>query len=33
MNFEFSEDQKAFEKEVVAFCDERDEIDIFDVTR
>jgi alkylation response protein AidB-like acyl-CoA dehydrogenase len=33
MNFEFSEEQKAFEKEVVAFCDERDEIDIFDVTR
>lgn len=33
MNFEFSEEQKAFEKEVIAFCDEHDEIDIFDVTR
>ena len=33
MNFEFSEEQKAFEKEVIAFCDEHDDIDIFDVTR
>jgi len=33
MDFEFSEDQQAFKKEVVAFCDEHDDIDIFDVTR
>jgi len=33
MDFEFSDEQQAFKKEVVAFCDERDDIDIFDVTR
>lgn len=33
MDFEFSEEQQAFAKEVVAFCDEHDDIDIFDVTR
>jgi alkylation response protein AidB-like acyl-CoA dehydrogenase len=33
MDFEFSPEQQAFAKEVVAFCDEHDEIDIFDVTR
>lgn len=33
MDFEFSEDQQAFNKEVIAFCDDHDTIDIFDVTR
>jgi 3-oxocholest-4-en-26-oyl-CoA dehydrogenase alpha subunit len=33
MDFEFSEEQQAFAKEVIAFCDEHDTIDIFDVTR
>ena len=33
MDFEFSEEQQAFAKEVVAFCDEHDDIEIFDVTR
>ena len=33
MDFEFSDEQQAFAKEVVAFCDERDDIEIFDVTR
>jgi len=33
MDFEFSPDQQAFSKEVKAFCDEHDTIDIFDVTR
>lgn len=33
MDFEFSEEQQAYAKEVVAFCDEHDTIDIFDVTR
>lgn len=33
MDFEFSEEQQAFQKEVIAFCDEHDDIDIFDVTR
>ena len=33
MDFEFSEEQQAFAKEVIAFCDEHDDIDIFDVTR
>jgi alkylation response protein AidB-like acyl-CoA dehydrogenase len=33
MDFEFSEEQQAFKKEVIAFCDEHDDIDIFDVTR
>ena len=33
MDFEFSEEQQAFAKEVEAFCDAHDDIDIFDVTR
>lgn len=33
MDFEFSPEQQAFAKEVAAFCDEHDDIDIFDVTR
>ena len=33
MDFEFSEEQKTFHKDVIAFCDENDDIDIFDVTR
>ena len=33
MDFEFSEDQQAFNKEVIAFCDDHDTIEIFDVTR
>ncbi len=33
MDFEFSPEQQAFNAEVIAFCDERDDIDIFDVTR
>src|SRR3954471_5975272 len=33
MDFEFSEEQQAYKREVVAFCDEHDDIDIFDVTR
>ena len=33
MDFEFSDEQQAFAKEVVAFCDDHDDIDIFDVTR
>ncbi|MEX0768564.1 MAG: acyl-CoA dehydrogenase family protein [Microthrixaceae bacterium] len=33
MDFEYSEDQQAFNKEVIAFCDEHDTIEIFDVTR
>ena len=33
MNFEFSEEQLAFEKEVNAFLDEHDDPDVFDVTR
>ena len=33
MDFEFSEEQQAFAKEVKAFCDEHDDPDIFDVTR
>jgi 3-oxocholest-4-en-26-oyl-CoA dehydrogenase alpha subunit len=33
MDFEFSPEQQAFRDEVVAFCDEHDDIDIFDVTR
>ena len=33
MDFEFSEDQQAFNKEVISFCDDHDTIDIFDVTR
>lgn len=33
MDFEFSEEQKAFREEVIAFCDANDDIDIFDVTR
>jgi len=33
MDFEFSDEQQAFAKEVVAFCDEHDDIEIFDVTR
>ncbi len=33
MDFEFSPEQQAFAKEVVAFCDEHDDIDVFDVTR
>ena len=33
MDFEFSEEQKAFAQEVIDFCDAHDDIDIFDVTR
>ncbi|MGB3412698.1 MAG: acyl-CoA dehydrogenase family protein [Microthrixaceae bacterium] len=33
MDFEFSPEQQAFRDEVIAFCDEHDDIDIFDVTR
>ena len=33
MDFEFSEEQQAFAKEVEAFLDDHDDIDIFDVTR
>ena len=33
MDFEFSEEQKAFAREVIEFCDAHDDIDIFDVTR
>ena len=33
MDFEYSEDQQAFNKEVIAFCDDHDTIEIFDVTR
>ena len=33
MDFEFSEEQKAFEREVVAFLDANDDPDVFDVTR
>lgn len=33
MDFEFSPEQQDFSREVVTFCDERDNIDIFDVTR
>jgi 3-oxocholest-4-en-26-oyl-CoA dehydrogenase alpha subunit len=33
MDFEFSPEQQAFREEVVAFCDEHDDPDIFDVTR
>jgi len=33
MDFEFSPEQQAFSKEVIAFCDDHDDIDIFDVTR
>ncbi len=33
MDFEFSPEQQDFSREVVTFCDERDDIDIFDVTR
>lgn len=33
MDFEYSEDQQAFNKEVIAFCDDHDSIEIFDVTR
>ena len=33
MDFEFSPEQQAFAKEVVAFCDDHDDIEIFDVTR
>ncbi len=33
MDFEFSDEQKAFEKEVVAFLDANDDPDVFDVTR
>ena len=33
MDFEFSPEQQAFAKEVIAFCDDHDDIDIFDVTR
>lgn len=33
MDFEFSAEHKAFQEEVRAFCDEHDDIDIFDVTR
>ena len=33
MDFEFSDEQLAYKAEVIAFCDEHDDIDIFDVTR
>ena len=33
MDFEFSDEQKAFEKEVIAFLDANDDPDVFDVTR
>jgi alkylation response protein AidB-like acyl-CoA dehydrogenase len=33
MEFEFSPEQQAFREEVIAFCDEHDDPDIFDVTR
>jgi len=33
MDFEFSEEQQAFAKQVEAFIDEHDDIEIFDVTR
>lgn len=33
MDFEFSEEQQAFAKEVAAFCDAHDDPEIFDVTR
>ncbi len=33
MDFEFSEEQKAFAAEVKRFCDEHDDPDVFDVTR
>ncbi len=33
MDFQYSEDQQAFNKEVIAFCDDHDTIEIFDVTR
>ncbi len=33
MDFEFSEEQKAFAEEVKRFCDEHDDPDVFDVTR
>jgi 3-oxocholest-4-en-26-oyl-CoA dehydrogenase alpha subunit len=33
MDFEFSPSSRPSGKEVVAFCDEHDDIDIFDVTR
>ncbi len=33
MDFEFSPEQQAYAAEVKAFCDEHDDIDIFDVTR
>ena len=33
MDFEFSEDQKAFAAEVEAFLDANDDPDVFDVTR
>ncbi len=33
MDFQFSPEQQAYSKEVVAFCDDHDDIDIFDVTR
>ena len=33
MEFEFSPEQQAFREEVIAFCDEHDDPEIFDVTR
>ncbi|MCL4293295.1 MAG: acyl-CoA dehydrogenase family protein [Acidimicrobiia bacterium] len=33
MDFEFSDEQKAFAEEVKRFCDEHDDPDVFDVTR
>ena len=33
MEFEFSPEQQAFREEVIAFCDEHDDLEIFDVTR
>src|SRR5437870_5724071 len=33
MDFEFSDEQEAFVKEVIRFLDEHDDPDIFDVTR
>ena len=33
MDFEFSPEQQAFRDEVIAFCDEHDDPEIFDVTR